>query len=136
MIITLGLFFGLKIGFILQLIYLNRIEFKAKAASLPLFFLTKACLRLKQVKIQFPTGFLLSILMFIIASITDFDIKSKWAVLPLITHPIAINPSNFFIFLEIITGISKTPGTLIIFKSVFLLRNFLVLFNKASLISL
>ena len=53
-------------------------------------------------------------LRFIIASITDFDIKSKWAVFPLITQPIATKPSNLLIFFEIIIGISKTPGTFII----------------------
>ena len=56
---------------------------------------------------QFPIGFLLSTVIYIIASITDFDIKSKWAVLPLITQPIATNPSNFLMFFEIVTGISK-----------------------------
>ena len=30
---------------------------------------------------------------------------------PFITHPIATNASNFFIFFLIIIGISKTPGT-------------------------
>ena len=43
------------------------------------------------------------------------EIKSKCGVCPFITHPSAMNPSNFFIFFEIVTGISKTPGTFIIF---------------------
>ena len=51
----------------------------------------------------------------IIALVDACDIKSKWGVWPLITHPSAKKASNFFIFLDIVTGISKTPGTLIIF---------------------
>ena len=50
----------------------------------------------------------------IIASVVTEEIKSKCGVLPLITQPKAINPSNFFKFFDIVTGISKTPGTLII----------------------
>ena len=46
----------------------------------------------------------------LIPLIEDFEIKLKWGVSPLITHPSAINPSNFIIFFDIITGISKTPG--------------------------
>ena len=38
-------------------------------------------------------------------------LKSKCGVSPLITQPKAINPSYFFIFFEITTGISKIPGT-------------------------
>ena len=56
--------------------------------------------------------------------------KSKCGVSPLITHPKAINPLYLFIFLEIVIGISKTPGTLIILKLVFLLRYF---FDMASI---
>ncbi len=40
--------------------------------------------------------------------------KSKCGVSPLITHPRAIKASYFLIFFEIVTGISNTPGTLII----------------------
>jgi len=42
------------------------------------------------------------------------EIKSKCGVSPFITQPRAINASYFFIFLEIMTGISKTPGTFMI----------------------
>ena len=48
----------------------------------------------------------------IIALVEASDIKSKCGVCPLITQPRAINPSNFFKFFDIVTGISKTPGTL------------------------
>ena len=71
----------------------------------------------------------------IIASIDDFEIKSKWGVCPLITHPSAINPSNFFIFFEIVTGISKTPGTLMVLILLFLGKKFLALFNNPEEIS-
>ena len=63
-----------------------------------------------------PIGFLFSIESFIIASIDDWEIKSKWGVSPLITQPRATKASNFFKFLEIVTGISNTPGTCIIFN--------------------
>ena len=56
-------------------------------------------------------GFLLFIDSFIIVSIEALEIKSKCGVLPLITHPKAINPLYLFRFLEIVTGISNTPGT-------------------------
>ena len=49
------------------------------------------------------------------ALVTALEISSKWGVCPLITHPRAMNALNFFRFLEIVTGISKTPGTFIIF---------------------
>ena len=42
------------------------------------------------------------------------EINSKWGVSPVITTPKAIKPSYFFIFFDITTGISNTPGTLII----------------------
>ena len=45
--------------------------------------------------------------------------KSKCGVSPFITHPKAKKASYFFIFFEIVIGISKTPGTLIIFKEKF-----------------
>ena len=44
----------------------------------------------------------------------ELQIKSKWGVSPLMTHPKAMKPSKRFKFLEIITGISNVPGTLII----------------------
>ena len=47
------------------------------------------------------------------ASVAALDIKSKCGVSPLITHPNAMKPSYFLIFLDIITGISNTPGTVI-----------------------
>jgi hypothetical protein len=40
--------------------------------------------------------------------------KSKWGVCPFITQPRAMKAWYFFRFLDIVTGISKTPGTLII----------------------
>ena len=52
---------------------------------------------------------------FIIPSIAAFEIRSKCGVSPLITQPRAINPSYFLIFFAIVTGISKTPGTIIKF---------------------
>ena len=55
-----------------------------------------------------PIGFLLLTDKFIIAWVEALEIKSKCGVSPLITHPNAINPSYFLIFLEIVTGISKT----------------------------
>ena len=48
--------------------------------------------------------------------------KSKCGVSPLITHPRATNASNFLIFFEMVTGISNTPGTLIILILKFLGR--------------
>ena len=60
-----------------------------------------------------PIGFLLTIESCIKASVVALDIKSKCGVSPLITQPNAIKPSYFFIFLDITTGISKTPGTII-----------------------
>ena len=46
------------------------------------------------------------------ASVDAWDIKSKCGVSPFITQPRAIKASYFFKFFEIVTGISKTPGTL------------------------
>ncbi len=43
--------------------------------------------------------------------IVEREINSKCGVWPLMTHPSAIKPSNFLIFFDITTGISKTPGT-------------------------
>ena len=45
------------------------------------------------------------------------------------TQPKAINPSYFFIFFEIVIGISKTPGTLVIFMEK-LFKLFFALFSK------
>ena len=73
--------------------------------------LSSACFLLRQVIIPFPIGFLYVIDKCIIAFIVAADIKSKCGVLPLITHPKAIKPLYLFINLEIITGISKIPGT-------------------------
>ena len=64
--------------------------------------------------IPFPTGFFLSTLIFIIASVVAEDIKSKWGVSPFITQPRANTPSYLFMFLIIVTGISKTPRKIII----------------------
>ena len=41
--------------------------------------------------------------------------KSKCGVSPFITQPSAKKASYFLIFFEIVTGISKAPGTLITF---------------------
>ena len=60
-------------------------------------------------------GFLLSTDSFIIASVEAWEIKLKWGVWPLITQPRAKKASYLFIFLDIVTGISKTPGTYKIF---------------------
>ena len=69
----------------------------ALAASAPLCFLAFACFIFKQVIIPFPTGFFEMTDKFIIASVDALDIKSKWGVSPFITHPNAINASNFFL---------------------------------------
>ena len=60
----------------------------------------------KQVIIPFPIGFFEFIDKVIMASVEACEIKSKCGVWPLITQPKAINASNFFIFFEIVTGIS------------------------------
>ena len=66
-----------------------------------------------------PIGFLLCIDKSIIAWVDAAEIKSKCGVSPFITQPNAINASYFFIFFEIVIGISNTPGTLIIFNEKF-----------------
>ena len=53
---------------------------------------------LKAVMIPFPIGLLYLIDNFKIALNVDLQIKSKCGVLPLITHPKAIKPSNFLCF--------------------------------------
>ena len=92
----------------------DRIEITALAASAPFRFLALACFILRHVIMPLPTGFLLFTDISIIALVDAWEIKSKWGVCPLITHPIAKNASYFLIFFEIVTGISKTPGTVII----------------------
>ena len=47
-------------------------------------------------------------------SMEALAIWSKWGVLPLIIQPTAIAASKFLIFLLIVIGISKAPGTLTI----------------------
>ena len=70
------------------------------------------------------------------ALIDAWDIKSKCGVSPLITQPRTINASYLLIFFEIVTGISKTPDTLIIFI-VYEFFNFVFAeFNKPVEISL
>ena len=44
------------------------------------------------------------------STINLIDKKSKWGVSPFITQPNAINASYFFMFLEIVIGISKHLG--------------------------
>ena len=56
--------------------------------------LIKAWSLFKDVIIPFPIGFLLLIDKCIIAFVDAEEMKSKWGVLPLITHPRAIKPSN------------------------------------------
>ena len=79
-----------------------------------------ACFLFKHVIIPLPIGFLYSIDNFINASVEAFEIKLKCGVSPLITQPSATIASNFFICLEITTGISNTPGTSITLKRFFL----------------
>ena len=64
--------------------------------------------------IPLPIGFLQATDKSIIALVEALDIKSKWGVSPLITHPNARKASYFLKFFDIVTGISNTPGTLII----------------------
>ena len=90
------------------------IEITAFAASAPFVFLALAWDIFKQVIIPFPIGFLESIDIFIIALVQALEINSKCGVCPLITQPSAMKASNFFKYLEIVTGISKTPGTFLI----------------------
>ena len=89
-------------------------EITASAASAPFFLLAFACFMLRHVIIPLPIGLLLAIDKSIIALVEAWDIKSKWGVWPLITQPNARKASYFLIFFDIVTGISKTPGTLII----------------------
>ena len=65
------------------------------------------------VKIPLPIGFFDLTDSLIKALIVALEIKLKCGVSPLITHPSATKPSNFLIFLAIITGISKTPWAFI-----------------------
>ena len=92
----------------------DKIEITAFAASAPFRFLTLACFILRHVIMPLPIGFLLFTDISIIALVDAWEIKSKWGVCPLITHPSAKNASYFLIFFEIVTGISNTPGTVII----------------------
>ena len=73
---------------------------------------------------------------FIMALVDAWDIKSKWGVCPFTTQPRAINPSNFLKFLDIVTGISKTPGTLIILILAFDGKEFFADFKRPIDISL
>ena len=50
---------------------------------------------------------------FIIPLTIALQIKSKFAVFPLIIHPIAIKPSYLLKSFDITCGISNDPGTLI-----------------------
>ena len=77
-------------------------------------------------------GFLYLIDKFIMASIEDFEIKSKCGVSPLITQPRAIKPSYFLIFFAITTGISKTPGTSINLCCILFLFNISRKLNRIS----
>ena len=64
--------------------------------------------------IPFPMGFFVLIDKFNNEIKTELHKKSKCGVSPFITHPKTTKPSNLFKFLDIVTGISKVPGTLII----------------------
>ena len=94
--------------------FCDKTEFTASAASAPFFLRALACFIFRQVIIPLPMGFLLTTDKSIIALVDACDMKSKWGVWPLITHPRAKKASYFLIYFEIVTGISKTPGTLII----------------------
>ena len=111
--------------------YKDNIVFTALAASLPFLPRALAWFLFKQVIIPLPTGFLDSTDIFIIASVVDLDIKSKWGVWPLITHPSATKPSYFFKFLDITTGISNTPGTEITLIFAKFFSSFLALLRRA-----
>ena len=73
--------------------------------------LSSVCLLFKQVKTALPIGFLYIIDNSIRPFVIALEIKSKLGVSPLIIIPIEINPSYFFIFLAIVTGISNAPLT-------------------------
>ena len=98
----------------------------ALAASFPFFTLKIACFLLRHVRTPLPIGFLCIIDKFIIALFIAWDIKLKWGVLPLIIQPSATTPSNLLIYFDIITGISKAPGT---FKILMLLQDAKLLFD-------
>ena len=103
--------------------YFDNTEITAFAASIPFVLdLTLACFIFKHVMTPLPIGFLNSTERFIIAFVVANEIKSKCGVSPLITHPNAIKPSYFFIFFDITTGISKTPGTWINLNLLFFLK--------------
>ena len=72
-----------------------------------------ACFILRAVIIPLPMGFFDFIDKFDNEMKVALHRKSKCGVCPFITQPKAINPSKRFKFLDIITGISKVPGTLI-----------------------
>ena len=74
----------------------------------------------------------------IIPSVIALQIKSKLTVSPLIMQPIAINPSYLLIILDIATGISNEPGTLIIsiFLTPDLFNSFFALPNNSFVILL
>ena len=110
----------------------------AFTASLPfkkdLFF---ACDIFKAVIIPLPIGFFDLIDNFNSEIKVELQIKSKCGVSPLITHPKTIKPSNRFKFLDITTGISNVPGTLIIaIFYCFTLRLFKAPFIRSCVISL
>ena len=86
----------------------------AIAASLPFILDLFAWAILRAVIIPFPIGFFDFIDKFNIEMKVELQRKSKCGVSPLITQPKTINPSNRLRFFDIITGISKVPGTLII----------------------
>ena len=94
--------------------FCDKTEFTESAASAPFFLRIFACFIFKQVIIPLPIGFLLITDKSIIAFVEAWDMKSKWGVWPFITQPRAKKASYFLIFFDIVTGISKTPGTLII----------------------
>ena len=61
--------------------------------------------------IPLPIGFLFFMDSSIIPLTAALEIKSKCGVSPLITQPKARKASYLSIILEIVTGISKMPGT-------------------------
>ena len=69
-------------------------------------------------------------------AIMKLSINSKCGVCPLITQPSAIKASNFFKYFEIVTGISKTPGTFIIFILLFFDKTFFAFSNNPDDIAL
>ena len=97
-----------------------KIDITAIAASDPLLglfelvflLLCLAWFRLKAVITPFPIGLLKFISRLKIELNNDEHNKSKWGVLPFITHPRATKPSNLLIFFLIAIGISNAPGIL------------------------